>query len=293
MLCTIGDLLEDVVVWLAHEPHHASDTPAKIVRTRGGSAANVAMFAAAQFGSSRFIGQVGDDRLGAQLCEMLAADNVDVRAARAGRTGSIVVLVYPNGERTMLTDRGAATRLSELPHDFLAGVTALHVPAYSLTSEPLATTAMAAISSARSRGVYISIDASSTSALTDFGVQKFVDLIARLAPDALLCNQDEAQLLGLSATSSAVGAALTVIKRGAMPTIAITSSGVVTHVDVPAVATIADTTGAGDAFAAGFVNEFVATSDVARAITTAHALASRVLGSPGATLDATHAANSQ
>lgn len=286
MLCTIGDLLEDVVVWLAHEPHHASDTPAKIVRTRGGSAANVAMFAALQFGSSRFIGQVGDDRLGTQLCEMLSANKVDVRAARAGRTGSIVVLVYPNGERTMLSDRGAAVQLSELPQDFLAGVTALHVPAYSLTSEPLATTAIAAISAARSRGVFVSIDASSTSVLSDFGVQKFVDLVARLAPDALLCNQDEARLLGLGVTAPIVGAALTVIKHGAMSTVAITSSGVITSVDVPIVANIADTTGAGDAFAAGFVNEFVATRDVTRAINTAHALARRVLASPGATLDA-------
>jgi len=286
VLCTIGDLLEDVVVWLGHEPHHASDTPAKIVRTRGGSAANVAMFAALQFGSSRFIGQVGDDRLGTQLCEMLSANKVDVLAARTGRTGSIVVLVYPNGERTMLSDRGAATQLSELPQDFLTGVTALHVPAYSLTSEPLATTAIAAISAARSRGVFVSIDASSTSVLSDFGVQKFVDLVTRLAPDALLCNQDEAQLLGLGVTAPMVGAALTIIKHGAMPTVAITSSGVVTSVDVPIVANIADTTGAGDAFAAGFVNEFVTTRDVTRAINTAHALARRVLGSPGATLDA-------
>lgn len=286
MLCTIGDLLEDVVVWLAHEPHYASDTPAKIVRTRGGSAANVAMFAALQSGSSRFIGQVGDDRLGTQLCDLLSANNVDVLAARAGRTGSIVILVYPNGERTMLSDRGAAAQLAELPKDFLAGVTALHVPAYSLTSEPLASTTIAAISAARSRGLFVSIDASSTSVLSDFGVQKFVELIAQLAPDVLLCNQDEAKLLGLSATKPAVGAALTVIKHGAMPTIAITSSGHVTNVDVPTVADIADTTGAGDAFAAGFVNEFVATRDVTHAISTAHALASHVLASPGATLGA-------
>jgi len=137
--------------------------------------------------------------------------------------------------------------------------------------------------------VFVSIDASSTSVLSDFGVQKFVDLVARLAPDALLCNQDEARLLGLGVTAPIVGAALTVIKHGAMSTVAITSSGVITSIDVPIVANIADTTGAGDAFAAGFVNEFVATRDVTRAINTAHALARRVLSSPGATL----AANAQ
>ena len=46
MLCTIGDLIEDVVVWLSAEPNLGTDTYSIIQRTRGGSAANVAMFAA-------------------------------------------------------------------------------------------------------------------------------------------------------------------------------------------------------------------------------------------------------
>ena len=45
MLCTIGDLVEDVVVWLNTELNIGSDTESVIRRTRGGSAANVSMFA--------------------------------------------------------------------------------------------------------------------------------------------------------------------------------------------------------------------------------------------------------
>ncbi|NBO75380.1 MAG: sugar kinase, partial [Gammaproteobacteria bacterium] len=71
MLCTLGDLIEDVVVWLGEPTHHASDTPSRIERTRGGSAANVAYFAAATGSPARFIGQVGDDRLGEQLIDVL------------------------------------------------------------------------------------------------------------------------------------------------------------------------------------------------------------------------------
>src|SRR5215210_3509457 len=57
VLCTLGDVVEDVVVWL-HEPiNYGTDTPARIVRRRGGSAANVASFAAAIAGASRFVGQ--------------------------------------------------------------------------------------------------------------------------------------------------------------------------------------------------------------------------------------------
>ena len=93
MLCTIGDLVEDVVVWLNTELNIGSDTESVIRRTRGGSAANVSMFAALTGSPSRFIGQVGHDRLGSQLCEVLRDSGVDVQVISDGRTGSIVVLV--------------------------------------------------------------------------------------------------------------------------------------------------------------------------------------------------------
>ena len=64
MLCAVGDLVEDVVVWLSAAPRRATDTPVRIFRRRGGSAANVAAFAAGIAGAARFIGRVGDDALG-------------------------------------------------------------------------------------------------------------------------------------------------------------------------------------------------------------------------------------
>src|SRR5437868_7614502 len=91
VLCTLGDLVEDVVVWL-HEPiNYGTDTTARIVRRRGGSAANVAVFAATDGGASRFVGQVGDDETGTRLLARLHEDGVDTVVARGGRTGSIVV----------------------------------------------------------------------------------------------------------------------------------------------------------------------------------------------------------
>ncbi|NBS28634.1 MAG: carbohydrate kinase family protein, partial [Actinobacteria bacterium] len=199
MLCTLGDLIEDVVVWLGEPTHHASDTPSRIERTRGGSAANVAYFAAATGSPARFIGQVGDDRLGEQLVDVLRAAGVDVVARRNGRTGSVVVLVQQDGERTMLTDRGSAPDLDTVEASVLDGVSALHVPMYSLTSGRLAQTASALISAAHDRDIVVSIDASSTSVLEAFGVAQSLDLIARLQPSVLLCNEDEARVLGLDA----------------------------------------------------------------------------------------------
>ena len=290
MLCTIGDLIEDVVVWLNGELKNqidiGSDTDSIIVRTRGGSAANVAMFGALTGTPSRFIGQVGNDNLGEQLCASLRGSGVDVCTEARGRTGSIVVVVQPNGERTFLTDRGVASDLSVFDAQHLAGVSIVHVPTYSLAHDPLATTAIQYIRAARAAGALISIDASSTAVLRDYGVERYAALIASIAPDVFLCNNDEAALLNIDSAHPMPGVELTVIKRGALPVTAITAAGVVTEVATPHVANIVDTTGAGDAFAAGFLPAYSSSRDIKDAITHGNSIAARVLRSPGATLDA-------
>ena len=290
MLCTIGDLIEDVVVWLNGELKNqidiGSDTDSIIVRTRGGSAANVAMFGALTGTPSRFIGQVGNDNLGEQLCASLRGSGVDVCAEARGRTGSIVVVVQPNGERTFLTDRGVASDLSVFDAQHLAGVSIVHVPTYSLAHDPLATTAIQYIRAARASGALISIDASSTSVLRDYGISRYSELIASIAPDVFLCNNDEAALLNIDSARPMPGVELTVIKRGALPVTAITAAGVVTEVVTPPVAKIVDTTGAGDAFAAGFLPVYATSRNIKDSITNGNLIASRVLRSPGATLEA-------
>ena len=111
-------------------------------------------------------------------------------------------------------------------------------------------------------------------------------LIASIAPDVFLCNNDEAALLNIDSAHPMPGAALTVIKRGALSVTAITASGAITEVVTPSVANIIDTTGAGDAFAAGFLPAYSSSRDIAEAITLGTSIAARVLRSPGATLDA-------
>ena len=140
MLGTIGDLVEDVVVHLHGPINVASDTAATVLRRRGGSAANVAVAARRAGGAARFIGQVGDDPLGAILADALRAEGVDLALRRHGRSGTIVVMVDADGERTMLSDRAACTELDGADDGWLDGLTTLHVPVYSLAIEPLATT---------------------------------------------------------------------------------------------------------------------------------------------------------
>lgn len=290
MLCVIGDLVEDIVVWLPESLNYGADTPSRIVRTRGGSASNVAVFAATvarketnQAPSSRLIAQVGDDRLGDQLIGALRDAGVDPCVVRGGRTGSIVVIVSPDGERTMLTDRAASTQLQQAPEKWLESVSLLHVPAYSLFSEPLATAARSCIATAHDKNIPVSIDASSASLIKEFGVNKFRELIRQLRPKIFFCNTDEAEVLNL--TTQPLDLDIVVIKAGARPTTLIENK-VVKTVEVEPVGEIIDTTGAGDAFAAGFLTKFGENNlDTYICVLAGHQLAARVLRSPGATMD--------
>jgi sugar/nucleoside kinase (ribokinase family) len=301
VLCVIGDLVEDVVVWLPTALSYGTDTPSKIVRTRGGSASNVAVFAAAINANntaryrSRLIAQVGNDSLGDRLVATLESSKVEPCVVRSGRTGSIVVIVSKDGERTMLTDRAAATQLESAPENWYNDVSILHVPAYSLFSEPLSTAARRCIAIAHEKKIVVSIDASSASLIKAFGIARFRNLVAELNPKVFFCNTDEAEVLNIKAQPLELE--VVVIKAGAEPTTLIFKAQTSTIAVAP-VGEITDSTGAGDAFAAGFLNKFEQTyiyvsparqpdePTLRDCVLAGHQLAARVLRSPGATMDA-------
>ena len=275
MLATVGDLVDDIVVRLGGPINVASDTEAVIERRRGGSAANLAAVAARISGRSRFLGQVGDDGRGAALLSELEAEGVDVSMARvSGRTGSIVVLVDERGERSFLTDPGSARDLYDPRSEWLDGVDVLHVPLYSLVGGAIATTSRTLIGWAHERGIAVSIDLSSVAVIEAIGGGEVRRLLDDLAPDIVFANGDEARVLRIE---DAIGSAMTIVKAGAGPATVYQASAEPIYVTAQALPTVVDTTGAGDAFAAGVLSHPAWRADPGAACSLGHATAASVL----------------
>ena len=240
MICALGDLLLDVIVRL--DGPIAIDTDA-YGRTRvgaGGQAANVAAWVAALGDPARFVGKRARDPAGRLVAEELRGYGVDVAGPEVeGTTGTVVSIATPDGRRTMLTDRGVAPDLEpdELDEGWLAGCDWLHVPGYSVARSPIAEAAAAAARLARS----VSVDLSSTAAIGLAGVEPFRERVRALAPAVVFATEDEAALVG------DVGAGTVVLKRGALGCRVDGRAYEARPVEA------VDTTGAGDAFAAGFL----------------------------------------
>jgi ribokinase len=243
LVCTLGDLTLDVVARLAAPIAVGGDTDAEIRVGPGGQAANVAGWASELGAPARFIGKTGADDAGVLVRERLAELGVEIRGPVLGRNGTICSLVSPEGERSMAADRGTARDLrpDEIEPAWLAGCTHLHVSGYALVVEPVRSAALRAAELARQEGARISLDLASWSAIRDGGVDAFREAARFLRPDVVFANDDEERIVGrLDATwilkRGAKGCSFDGDERAALP-----------------VERVLDSTGAGDALAAGWI----------------------------------------
>ncbi|MEU1970315.1 PfkB family carbohydrate kinase [Microbacterium sp. NPDC019599] len=279
MLTVIGDLIADVVVHGPSALEVGTDNPAVITHARGGSAANVAA-AAARMTAVRFIGRVGADAEGDALAHALSETGVDVRVQRGGRTGSIVILVDDSAERTMLTDRGAAADLETIDPAWLDGTDWLHLPLYGFAAPASRDVLLRAAAAVRASGARISLDLSSVAAMRELGADVLRGILDSPAPDVVFANADEARAadeLGLVIGNDTVF----VVKRGGDPVI-LAERGVQVEVPVERVQDAVDSTGAGDAFAAGFLASALARRSPVECAKAGAALAVEALRRPGA-----------
>jgi len=259
----LGDVVVDVVLTPATPLEVGTDVPGRVMLRQGGSGTTTARWLARVGTRASLVGAVGRDAEGTALIELVRGDGVTSRIVRiAGRsTGRIGVLVAPDGERSFVQDRAATESLSpqHLHESWFAGVELVHVPTYSLIGHPLGDAGRRAAELGHAAGGLVSIDLSSSRPLLALGRQAAVDTVAATRPDLIFAAGSEAEALVDRAEGLLDVAPIVVLKRGAGgATVLFHVDGATRRFEAAAheVAT-SEVTGAGDAFDAGFIGEWL------------------------------------
>lgn len=275
----LGDVMTDVVARLSEPVAAGSDATAAISMHGGGSAANVTAWLAVAGTPVTLVARIGADALGRLQRDELAACGVAIRlAVDAERpTGTCVALVDPDGERSMLPDRGAndALQPDDVPADLLVAGAHLHVSGYALLHPGSRPAAVHAIALGRSTGMTVSVDASSAAPLAAWGARHFIAETRDV--DLLLANAAEAALL----SAELARFARAVVTRGPRGAAWYERGRLTAEVSAQPMAAI-DTTGAGDAFAAGVLAGWLRGAAPDAALRGGTTLAARCVGHVGA-----------
>ncbi|WP_246075428.1 carbohydrate kinase family protein [Nonomuraea terrae] len=271
-LVVVGDIVTDMVALHGSPVMIGSDAAADIVLRPGGSGANTATWAAALGSEVRLLSRLGYDSSEWHIGELVKSGvRPHVTVDPDEPTAVVIAMVDKSGERTMLTNRGAGGLISEADWDpsLLDGAGRLHLSGYLLFAPGGLLLARRAAADAVAAGVPISVDPASTGPLRDFGVARFLRETA--AADLIIPNLDEALLLTGAATGERAAVLLSetygtaVVKLGAGGALA-AKDGEVVAMAAGVPADVVDSTGAGDAFAAGFLTAALQGADEATAL---------------------------
>jgi sugar/nucleoside kinase (ribokinase family) len=244
LVCTLGDAVLDVVVRPDAALVRGDDVTASTAVTPGGQAANVAAWAAALGARVRCVAKRGDDEAGALVAAALSRRGVElVGPVAPGRTGVVVSFVAADGGRTMASDRGTGATFAadELEAGWLHGADWLHVSGYSIGVESDVSERAVELGA----GARVSVDLAAVTVIERFGADRFAGRLERLRPDVVFATAAERAALPRNTLSP--GRAVWVVKHG--------PAGIEVGGERFSAleAEVVDTTGAGDALAAGYL----------------------------------------
>jgi sugar/nucleoside kinase (ribokinase family) len=286
ILC-IGDIMLDVTVLLNRPIVEGLETRAKISTQGGGAAANVASWLAFNKTPSYLVVRIGDDSAGQTLITELDSYGVEhsSRVIPNTNTGVVVVIVGSEGERTMFPDSGANSGLGLTDLPDLSQFSAVYISAYSLINTQSRAGVLDIINSIKAAGLRIILDPATVGVLMEVGVKvatEWLDLI-----DTIILNEEESHFL--TGKDNPVDAAAkllervntVVIKRGSNGALGQVRGGQLIQVEAKRT-TVVNTTGAGDAFAAGFISIWAENGPLIEALQSGADLASHCVALVGA-----------
>ncbi|MFF3667593.1 carbohydrate kinase family protein [Microtetraspora malaysiensis] len=287
----VGDLMTDALARARFPLARASDTQAVVTMHGGGSGANIASWLAVEGNEVAFIGRRGADITGRNRDMELMGYGVDARLVMDPErpTGTCVVLVTHKGERTMLSDPGANAALApeDLPRDLFSGGAHLHVSGYTLINEGSRDAGLAALDLARRAGMSISVDCASSAPVERTGAEPFLEwthgaklLLANIDQAKVLTGRDEPAAAAKVLTAWFPQVVIKLNKDGALWYTNNRSEPV--RAPAESVDRIVDGTGAGDAFAAGFMPPWLVGKPPAEALAAGNALAAKCISYLGA-----------
>ena len=273
VLC-IGDVMLDVIARINVSPqkiNYGSDTASRISTSSGGAAGNVAAWLTRTDARSTIVSHVGDDPAGAAIVaefDALGVDHGDL-VIPGETSGVVVVLVDSSGERTMFPDKGANSRLTAQDLPDLNSFQAVYISGYALLNPLARDGVLAMIEKIKADGLPIYFDPASVGAMKDVADKELHNWFSMM--DVLFLNEEESiYLTGSVDIERALNYLLdfsqvVVIKRGSAGAIA--KARGFDSISLPAAAaTVVDTTGAGDSFAAGFIASYSKNHDLTAAL---------------------------